>query len=69
MVPLHDVPWLIPVYGVEGRLEVDKLVVRWDLALSALIEDLPKSKNLISYGFASNKPSLVAADEICNKGR
>ena len=44
---------------------------RWcvgDLVLSSLLEDLPLSRNLVSNGFAYNKPILVAADEICSKG-
>ena len=39
--PRHDVPLLFVVYGVVGCLEVDEQVVRKDLLLSALLEDLP----------------------------
>ena len=57
------------MYSVVDHLEVDAQVVRWDLALSALLEDLPQSENLVCGGFASNKPSLVDGDTICSKER
>ncbi|XP_052895602.1 uncharacterized protein LOC128302790 [Anopheles moucheti] len=54
---------------IVDRIEVIKQVVCRDLILLALLEDLPKSKDLVGGRFASNKPSLVVSDEICSKGR